>query len=631
MHFEEFLARQEVVIALLFIASLVGILAQRFRVPYTVGLVIVGLGLTLLRPEEFEIPPEVILSVLVPPLIFEAAYHIQWRSLRRNLVTILALAIPGVIITMVLVGGMITLGTGIAFPVALVFGSLMAATDPVAVVALFRSLGAPKRLQVLLEGESLFNDGTAIVIYNLMLVVAINGTFNLSESLINFGRVAGGGIIVGLGLGALISWIIGRINEPLIETALMTVLAFGAYIMAEKLHVSGVLAVVVAGLVNGNVGSQNMSPKTQIVVFNFWEFAAFLANSFAFLVIGLSIDLRTLADNLLPIFIAIAAVLGARAVVVYGITAFVKTLPKGWKTVIFWGGLRGAISLALALSLPASLGAERVQLRAMAFGVVLFTLLVQGTSMQKLLHRFGVIEGSTETKQAYERRHARAIAARAAYDHLRDLNKAGLISEHTWEHISPVLWQQVMTLTESVREVMHDAPDIYAEELDTSWRESLTVQRSVYTKLRTDGVINNEIFSQLVSEVDVKLTSEKSGWENLLHSDNNTQIRHLAAAIVKEGDMERASLALNKVGFPTSRLPTAGGILGRQNATMLIGIPEGSEQTVIEVLKSNTSSRMEFDDADVLTNLAIPLPTPTKVTIGGVTLFMFDVDRYEEF
>jgi len=203
---------EEVVIGLLLIAVIVGIITQQLRVPYTVGLVLIGLALSLRGQTEIDFPPELFLGLLVPPLIFEAAFHLNIRDLRRDLAPILALAIPGVLITTGLVGLVVALGTGSPLSLTLVFGALVAATDPVAVVALFRTLGVPKRLQVLLEGESLFNDGTAIVVFSMMITIAITGHFSLIDSLLDFILISGGGLAVGLLLGLIFSQISRRIE-----------------------------------------------------------------------------------------------------------------------------------------------------------------------------------------------------------------------------------------------------------------------------------------------------------------------------------------------------------------------------------------------------------------------------------
>ena len=200
-------------------------------------------------------------------------------------------------------------------------------------------------------------------------------------------RLCGG--VIGLALGWIVSRIIARLDDYLIETTLTTTLAFSSYLIADRLNFSGVLAVVAAGLMLGNLGPQGMSPTTRIVIFNFWEYVAFVANSLIFLLIGLSINVEALLTYWQPILWAILAVLIARVIVVYGLSwmgnKVEEPLPLAWRHILGWGGLRGAISLALALSLPVSLGLNRDLLRVMAFGVVLFTLLVQAMTMKPLL------------------------------------------------------------------------------------------------------------------------------------------------------------------------------------------------------------------------------------------------------
>ena len=352
-------------------------------------MVVIGLVLALVDRADINVSPELFLGLLVPPLIFEAAFQVKAEDLFKDITPILSLAIPGVLLTTFLVGGVLYWGTDFSLTTALLFGSLIAATDPVAVVALFRSLGVPHRLQLLLEGESLFNDGTAIVLFNMMVTIAVTGYFNLGESIVNFLVVSGGGLIIGLVLGLMISLAISIIDNSLIETTLTTVLAFGSYIVAEQFHVSGVLAVVAAGIVSGNLGPRRMAPTTRILVFNFWEYAAFLANSFVFLLIGLQIDLNILITDWKAILWAILAVLVARAASIYGLSWIGPGIPRRYKHVLYWGGLRGAISLALALSLPASLGEQGTIIKSMAFGVVLFTLLVQGLTMKPFINRMG--------------------------------------------------------------------------------------------------------------------------------------------------------------------------------------------------------------------------------------------------
>jgi CPA1 family monovalent cation:H+ antiporter len=508
---EQFLSAETIILELLLVVTVVAIAVRRLNIPYTVALVLVGLILTFQRSITADLTPELILTLFVPPLVFEAALNINFDELRHNLPGILVLAVPGVIMTTLIVGGLLSLTTPLALPVAMVFGALISATDPVAVVSMFRTLGVSKRLAVLIESESLLNDGTAIVVFNLALVVALTGKFNLIESLGDFIRVSIGGTAIGLVLGWLVSRLIARIDDYLIETTLTTLLAFGAYVLAERFHFSGVLAVVAAGLINGNLGSQGMSPTTRIVINNFWEYVAFLANSLIFLLIGLKMNLPALLEAWQPVLWAIIAVLAARMVVVYGFGGlmhrFTDPIPLRWLHVLNWGGLRGAIALALVLSLPAGLGADRELMKLMAFGVVLFTLLVQSTTIKPLLSHLGLITRPPEQVE-YEKRHARLTAARSAITHLERRHAEGLISSHAWEQLRPQLTEKMDVYARAVRDILKARPKLEAEELDTAQREALRAQRSALLGLRHDGVISDDVFNELATEIDTALASD---------------------------------------------------------------------------------------------------------------------------
>lgn len=624
---------EEVVVILLLLSTIVGITAQQLRMPYTVGLVMMGLLLTLLPQVDIHLEPSLFLGLLVPPLVFEGAFHLNYNDLRRNLLPILTFAVPGVVLTMLIVGAVVNWGTSIPFTYALIFGAIVAAIDPVAVIALFRTMGVPKRLEVLLEGESLMNDGTAIVLYSLVVPIALGSIqVNPLTGLLEFLRVAGGGIVIGLVLGTLISQVISRIDDYLIETTLTTILAFGSYLVAEQLfHVSGVLAVMAAGLVNGNIGPTGMSPTTRIVLFNFWEYASFIANSIIFLLIGLQIDLAAFLTTWQFILIAISGVLLARAVTIYGLSWVGRDIPLRWQHILNWGGLRGAISLALAVSLPLTLGAYRTQLQVMTFGVVVFTLLIQGLTMAPLV-RWLKITPRSEAQEEYERRHARAVATRAAYDHLARMRRIGLISDHSWGIIAPLLEQHNKVLIEATREVITRHPELQQEEMELARRELLQAQRSTLSSLLKTGVISEENYSLLVSEVDAALTTNITNWPDIARrqTDEHPSVTRLIAAIIQESDLENALSALTKLGFSVTQLPSSGGFLGRRNITLLIGITEGQERTAFEALSKSCKRRVEYL-ATPLEAGSMALPTPIPVDVGGATIFVFQVDRFVEF
>ncbi len=517
---ENFLNTETLIIELLLIVSLVALVVRRLRIPYTVALVVVGLLITFQQPQQISLTPELILSLFIPPLVFEAAFHLEFKSLRENWLPIIGLAIPGVLLTTAIVGAIVSWGVGISLTSGLVFGALIAATDPVAVVALFKALGAPKRLTTLVESESLFNDGTAIVVFKLMLVIALSaavgnadaahgGSFDFLTATVDFIRVSAGGLLVGVGLGWIIAQIIARVDDYLIETMLTTVLAFGTYLVAERFHVSGVLAVVAAGIITGNIGLKGMSPTTRIVLFNFWEVLAFVANSLVFLLIGLDVNLREIGANIFPIGVALFAVLSSRALVVYGLTfltnlRMANKVPLNFQHVLFWGGLRGAISLALALSLPAAL-AERNLLLVMTFGVVLFTLLAQGTTMQFLMRRLGI--GQPEKLELeYERRHGRLLAAQAALRRVNEMHEGNTLSLTTWEEIEPELRKQVADANAAQTALLEEHPDLQTEEREDAILEGLRAQRAALAQMLSSGMISDAVYEELVGEVDGQIS-----------------------------------------------------------------------------------------------------------------------------
>jgi len=611
----------EITIGLLLLASLVGIVTERLRVPYTTGLVLIGLVLAFGGRQDINVSPQLILGLLVPPLIYEAAFQVKARDLLRDLAPIISLAIPGVLLTTFLVGGVLYWGTDFSLITALLFGSLIAATDPVAVVSLFRSLGVPKRLQLLIEGESLFNDGTAIVVFNLMVTIALTGYFSLADSVINFVLVAGGGLVIGFVLGLLISLAISTIDNPLLETTFTSVLAFGSYILAEQFHVSGVLAVVAAGVVSGNLGPQRMAPTTRILVYNFWEYAAFLANSFIFLLIGLQIDLNILFSDWNAILWAILAVLVARAASIYGLSWIGSGVPMRFKHVLYWGGLRGAISLALALSLPASLGDQRAVIQSMAFGVVLFTLLFQGSTMKVLINRMGLIEKS-KAQTEYESLNARAVMARAAYKQLESMYNDGLLSRHVWSVLSTTIENHADTLVDAAAKTMSSHPDVETKELESAIQEALKSERAVLRTLLRDGNISEETFTELVHEVDSALTENQSDLVQLLRLRTIRNIQSLMTIVIQERDLEKISSLLHPYEYPLTHIASTGGFLGRKNATLMIGVPANKRGEIKSLLENASEVH-----AKVLPDGHLD---KSEITHGGATIFTLDVERYEE-
>jgi CPA1 family monovalent cation:H+ antiporter len=504
---EELLATETLVIVLLLVVALVAIAVRRLRLPYTVALVLVGLAIAFLQPVAIEVTPELILALLIPPLIFEAAFHIDLELFRDNLVSILALAVPGVLLTTFTVGSVVSAGTGMPLAVAVVFGALISATDPVAVVAAFRALGAPRRLSVAMEGESLFNDGTAIVIYNIAVVAALSGVFEPVAGIADFLRVSVGGLVDGLALGWAAALVISYIDDPLIEVTLTTVLAYGVYLAAERLHVSGVLAVVAAGIVSGNVGLRGMSPSTKLMLYSFWEYLAFLANSLVFLLIGLRVNIPLLLGHMWPIAVAVVAVLMGRAVAVYGFSAIAyragSRLPRKWRHVFFWGGLRGAIALALVLALPVDMP-YRETLQAMTFGVVLFTLLAQGTTIGPLLRRLK-LAARPASELERELRWGRLYMTQTGQRRLRELHAEGLLTGDIWQGILEEYRLTEQELTTDVQEFYAQYPDLERDVVLQARREALKAERAALRDALVRGWLSSQAHHTLVTEIDRRL------------------------------------------------------------------------------------------------------------------------------
>lgn len=434
-------------ITLLLVASGVAMATKWIRVPYTLALVIVGL---VISPMHFlpvvHISPELILLIFLPALLFEAAWNLKIDHLRENWLPILLLAVVGVTMSVGVIGGLLHWAIGMSWSTALLFGAIISATDPVSVLALFKQLGAPKRLNTIVEGESLFNDGTAVVVFRIILGIIIGTTTAEStggmivESVREFAVVVFGGLAIGALVGIAASTITSYFDDHLLEITLTTITAYGSFLAAESLHVSPVIAVLVAGLILGNYGRpRGMSPTTQVAVNSFWEYAAFVVNSLVFLLIGMEIQFANLFDNKWTIAWSVLAMLIARIVAIYGLiplsNRFTESIPFRWQHVLFWGGLRGSLSIALVLSLPVSLPG-RSTLVALVFGTVIFSLLVQGLTISPLLRRLGLGRSDNRLSE-YEILHGNLLAEAAARAELEDMHNRGMITERIYQSMNP--------------------------------------------------------------------------------------------------------------------------------------------------------------------------------------------------
>ena len=374
---------------LMLTAFVMALLARRFKVPYALCLVMTGIavGAARLLPHA-HLSPDLLLTVFLPPLLFESALHLHLEQLRRDWKPIAIYTLAGTMLSTLVIGLLCAWLMHLTLTIGLVFGALISTTDPISVIAIFKRLQAGRRLTLMLEAESLFNNDIAVVLF-IVVLGAVHGTsVGLGQSAFLFFRLVIGGMALGLGFGLLASRMHYELDDHLIEITLTTVVAFGSYLCADALGVSGVMACIVAGLVVGNYGMPTtMTPGTRLAVVSFWEYGAFVAESLTFLLLGIEASYVDWTGKLWYTLAAIPIVLVGRCGI-YPLSLLVNRLgdrvPPAWQHVLVWGGLRGALSIALVLSLAPEFP-QRDILVAATVGVVLFSLLVQGLTVGKLL------------------------------------------------------------------------------------------------------------------------------------------------------------------------------------------------------------------------------------------------------
>lgn len=381
---------------LLLIAAVVAMLTRRLRLPYSVGLVAAGIILAMLPfAPKVALTKDLIFTAVLPPLLFEAAFYIHWNQLLRDFSVVAVLATLGVILSACVTSiGMHYLAHW-AWPGAMVFGVLIAATDPVSVIAAFKEAKAQGRLLVLIEAESLFNDGTAAVAFAVVVALASGQQLTSGEITLMLLRMICGGILCGAAVATGALLLVGRTDDHLVEITFTTVAAYGSFLLANHFGLSGVLATITAGLVMGNFQLLGkISERGTEAVQAFWEYAAFVANSFVFLLIGMHEAHQNFVAIWLPAGLAIALVTLGRAVAIYPCClAFSRSslrVTRQHQHVLFWGGLRGALALALALGLPPEVQ-RREEIITISFAVVAFSVFVQGLTVTPLLRRMGEI------------------------------------------------------------------------------------------------------------------------------------------------------------------------------------------------------------------------------------------------
>jgi CPA1 family monovalent cation:H+ antiporter len=498
-------------------AVIVGLLAERIHIPMTVvlavtGLLIVELGgdlavMELVAGEGFK---ELLVNLFLPILIFEAALGLSTREFMRNLVAITALATVALVISATLVGVGLYFGLGIPLTAALLFGALISATDPVAVVAVFRDLGVPKRLLTIVEGESLLNDGVAIVLYGILLAVALpagvsgHEDLSITGGMVDFVVVSAGGVLIGAVIGTAAILLLPLLKR-LAAGSMSIAVAYGSFVLAEHWHVSGVMATVAAGVGIGGLLESRAEHGARDLLHELWDSLGFMANALLFLFIGLALNFDLIKENLGAIGIGIAAVLVSRPLAVIPLVALLErwaNIPSvGHRNslVVVWGGLRGGVALALALALPESLGdGLRDQIIAMTAGVVLATLLFNATTISLVVHALGLDEPTRSDE--YLEALGRLLAVRSARERLQSLGfEDDLVEAHL--HVAEIDAKDQLTRSNLSEE----------QEVGVLTLRGLHIEREAYQSLSDAGLLPPIATRTLLQEIDDEIEEVEFG------------------------------------------------------------------------------------------------------------------------
>lgn len=524
------------------IAAIVGVVVAKVgRFPYTIALLIAGAAASLLPGISIgiELTKEIILFVVLPPLLFEGAATTDVEEFRRYLPAIATLAVVGLGVSILIVAGVTWYASLNPVPpvlpdfgfdrdaasvvlVALLFGTIVLPTDPVSVLAVFDQVGAPERLAVIVEGESLINDGVAVVLFTSFLAMISTGgdPAGLLEAtgflalVADIGVKSLGGAAVGLVLGLFVYGVMVNLDDHMTEIVLTVVLAYGAFVVAEHyLHFSGVIATVAAGLLIGNRGRQYaMSPQTKIAVFNTWETAAFVVNTFIFVLLGAKTPVGDIIANVHLLVPAIGLVLVARAVAVYPLITLTNrlvppTISTNYQHVLVWGGLHGSIPIALVLGVPVGAGGlppSIVQtLRVLVFGVAGFSLVVQGLTMKRLIEGLGITTAGEEV-QLYELLLARARAVDEALEEAAQLHEKNAIRTDVYERFQAEYGQEKAELNEAIGKLLTRYPRLKRRELLRGEGQVLRREESAIRDAELDGEVSTRAANDLLQEVRLK-------------------------------------------------------------------------------------------------------------------------------
>jgi len=503
-----------VLIVLLLVATGVALVSRRLRIPYIAGLVLAGLAITELLPHRIRLDSALIFNLFLPILLFEAALNTDISRLRTTIKPIALLAGPGVLLCASITSVLLRLELGLDWIPASLVGVILSITDTALVIAVFKEVSVPHRLVTLVEGESLLNDDVALVLFSLILTAYTTGSLSPLHVIQEFLFVIIGGALVGIALGYLSIGLLRQADDPLGSILLTVAIALGAFQAGQFLHVSGVVAVVVAGLIVGNFEhSQVTSASTQVTLFSFWEYAGFGVNTFIFLLIGLEIKVTTLWQTLPGILLAFIAYQVGRALTVYPLLALVplfdRPIPMRWRHVLFVGNIKGSLSTALALSLPATLPG-REQLIAIVLGIVLLSLVGQGVTLPWIVQRLKLTYRS-ESYHQIEELQAQLMTAKAAQDELDGLFKSGVLAKAIYEEMRSTYQVQVAASERTLRDIYNQRSEFSREsrsdrtKLDAIRRQLLLAEKGALNDALRRRILSEDVVHERIKTINGKL------------------------------------------------------------------------------------------------------------------------------
>jgi Na+/H+ antiporter len=513
---------EPLLLALMVAVAGLSVLARVVRVPYPILLVLGGLVLGFVPGmPAVELPPELVLVAFLPPLLYWAGFFSSPRDLRADARAISMLAVGLVLATMVAVAVTAhAMVDAMTWPAAFALGAIVSPTDPLAASAIGRRLGVPRRLLTVLEGESLVNDATALVAYRVAVAAAVSGSFVAWQAGLRFVVTAAGGVVVGLLAGWLVAELRRRLDDPVVEIVISVVTGYAAYLPAELLGVSGVLAAVTAGVYVGWRAPGLSSAATRLLGFSFWEVLVYLANAVLFILVGL--QLRPILEDLGGTAVAVLVAQGA------AVSAMVIAVRLGWgfsipylvrlidrrpsqvmrragareRLMIGWSGMRGAVSLAAALALPLDFPMRNLILF-LTFAVIFATLVVQGLTLPALIRRLRFDQDDAEEREELK---ARLAATYAALERLDELAGADWTRDDTVERLHAMYEFRRRRLKERGGYLENDGAEDRSLAYQRLLRELLQAQRQAIVQLRNQGRISNDVMHRIERELDLEDT-----------------------------------------------------------------------------------------------------------------------------